>query len=145
VDYSHRRNGEQWDWLGAVEYTALPAPALHGDVQFDNASAVICALQALQDRLPWSREAIESGLRGVRLAGRLEIFQRSAPVAAEWIVDVAHNPAAARTLARQLAARPAVTRTLAVCGILADKDIDGIARELQGSFDGWIAVGLEGA
>src|SRR5690606_10273098 len=84
------------------------------------------------------------GLREVRLAGRLEIFSRTEPVAAEWIVDVAHNPAAARTLARQLAARPTATRTLAVCGILADKDIEGIATELRDSFDGWIAAGLEG-
>src|SRR5690606_22348642 len=109
-------------------------------VQFDNAAGVLCALHSLRDRLPLSREAIERGLREVRLAGRREIFSRSEPVAAEWIVDVAHNPAAARTLARQLAARPPATRTLAVCGILADKDIEGIAAELRDSFDGWIAV-----
>jgi dihydrofolate synthase/folylpolyglutamate synthase len=43
-----------------------------------------------------------------------------------------------------LSARAVTGRTIAVCGILADKDIDGIAAELHGSFDAWVAVGLSG-
>ncbi|HEY8537645.1 MAG TPA: cyanophycin synthetase, partial [Steroidobacteraceae bacterium] len=142
VDFDFERAGGMWTWRSLRDGTRiadLPAPALTGDAQYDNASAALQALHCLNERLPASREAIESGLKTVALPGR---FQRL-PGAAEWILDVAHNPAAARTLAEQLR-KEGGRRTWAVCGILADKDIEGIARELQGCFVGWIAAGLDG-
>jgi dihydrofolate synthase/folylpolyglutamate synthase len=63
----------------------------------------------------------------------------------EWILDVAHNPQAAQALAASLAARPSTGRTLAVCGILGDKDIEGIVAALDRQVSRWIAVGLESA
>jgi dihydrofolate synthase/folylpolyglutamate synthase len=33
---------------------------------------------------------------------------------------------------------------VAVCGILGDKDIEGIVAALEGRFSRWIAVGLDG-
>jgi dihydrofolate synthase/folylpolyglutamate synthase len=82
-------------------------------------------------------------LQTVTLPGRFQVIQRSEPVATEWILDVAHNPAAAQALAGQLTARRASGRTLAVCGILGDKDIAGVAAALSGAFDAWIIVGLD--
>lgn len=133
-----------WSWRGRTSsYENLPRPALVGELQFDNAAAVLCALECLSARLPVTREAIERGLKTVALPGRFQIFTRTEPVATEWILDVAHNPAAAQALAGQLAARPASGRTLAVCGILGDKDIEGVAASLRGAFDAWIVVGLD--
>jgi dihydrofolate synthase/folylpolyglutamate synthase len=62
----------------------------------------------------------------------------------DWFVDVAHNPAAAHTLAEQLAQQPTTGRTLAVAGMLGDKDIEGIAVALRARIDGWIVGGLRG-
>jgi dihydrofolate synthase/folylpolyglutamate synthase len=70
--------------------------------------------------------------------------RRTRPRPIEWILDVAHNPAAARSLATQLARNATRGRTIAVCGVLGDKDVEGIATELQGSFDAWVIVGLQG-
>lgn len=145
-DFDWRRDGQRWSWQGrASHYDNLPRPALHGEQQFDNAASVLCALECLADRLPVTREAIEQGLENVTFPGRFQVVRRTEPVAVEWIFDVAHNPAAARTLAAQLAARPTSGRTIAVCGILGDKDIDGIAGALRGLFDSWIIVGLQSA
>jgi dihydrofolate synthase / folylpolyglutamate synthase len=141
VDFDYRRGETDWDWYSSrTRHGALPNPALVGEVQFENASAVIAVLECLQSRLPLPRAALEAGLRRVKLAGR---FQRlgSEP---EWIVDVAHNPAAAHTLAAQLRERSCRGRTLAVCSILGDKDIEGIAEALAGCVDGWIVGGLGG-
>lgn len=146
---THARNdnaehSEQWSWRGRnISYQGLPRPALVGELQLDNASAVLCALECLSPRLAVTRDAIERGLRTVSLPGRFQIIRRDEPVATEWILDVAHNPAAAQALAGQLAARSASGRTLAVCGILGDKDIEGVAAALRGSFDAWIVVGLD--
>ncbi|HEY0939572.1 MAG TPA: bifunctional tetrahydrofolate synthase/dihydrofolate synthase [Steroidobacter sp.] len=144
-DFDWQRDGERWSWQGrATKYENLPRPALHGELQFDNASSVLCALECLAERLPITRATIEQGLENVTLPGRFQVIRRAQPDV-EWILDVAHNPAAAGALAGQLAARPTNGRTIAVCGILGDKDIDGIASALRGSFDSWIIVGLQSA
>lgn len=130
-----------WDWIGTRKRIAgLPAPALPGLAQYANAASVIAVLESLQSRLPVTAEAMAAGLRNVRLPGRFEVH--AGPVT--WIFDVAHNPAAAQNLAENLAAHPCPGRTLGVCGVLADKDIESIAAALRGSVDGWILAGLPG-
>jgi dihydrofolate synthase / folylpolyglutamate synthase len=145
-DFDWVPSGDRWTWRGrAGEQRDLPAPALHGEVQYNNAAAVLAALEALQARLPVPRSAIERGLQTVTLPGRFQVVKQSSPRPIEWILDVAHNPAAAHTLAAQLAARKGGGRTIAVCGVLSDKDVEGIVGELRSSFDAWIIVGLQGA
>lgn len=145
-DFDWQHSGDRWSWRGRnTSYDNLPRPALHGELQFDNASAVLCALECLSSRLPVTREAIETGLQQVTLPGRFQVVRRTEPATVEWILDVAHNPAAAQALAGQLASRPTSGRTIAVCGILGDKDIEGIATTLRNSFDAWIIVGLASA
>lgn len=145
-DFDWMRAGQRWSWRGRTgEQRDLPPPALHGEIQYDNAAAVLAALEALESRLRVPRAAIERGLLTVALPGRFQVVRRTRPRPVEWILDVAHNPAAARTLAAQLGARAGNRRTIAVCGVLGDKDIDGIGSELRNSFDTWIVVGLHGA
>src|SRR5688572_29500684 len=145
-DFDWVRSGDRWTWRGrAGEQRDLPAPALRGEIQYNNAAAVLAALQALESRLSVPRSAIERGLQTVTLPGRFQVLQQSSPRSIEWILDVAHNPAAAHTLAAQLAARKDGGRTIAVCGVLSDKDVEGIVGELRSSFDAWVIVGLQGA
>jgi len=88
--------------------------------------------------LPLSREAIVGGLRSARLPGR---FQRVPDARGfEWVLDVAHNPAAAALLAANLRALPVTGRTLAVCGMLGDKDVPGVIGTLRDSIDQWYAA-----
>ena len=116
-DFDWVRTGERWAWRGrADEQRDLPAPALHGAIQYDNAAAVLAALAA-EPRLSVPRSAIERGLQTVKLPGRFQVVQQTSPRPVEWILDVAHNPAAAHTLATQLAAekRRAAPSRCAVC------------------------------
>ena len=52
---------------------------------------------------------------------------------------MAHNVPAASGLAANLRALPRV-RTIAVCGILGDKDIAGITAVLGAEIDAWVIV-----
>ncbi len=154
VDFDYARTDHSWAWhagaaLGNRYYDDLPLPALVGDIQFDNAAAVLAVLASLESRLTVDVAAIREGLAAVRLRGR---FQRFVLDGVEWILDVAHNPAAAHTLATQLTAYSAghsrsdaqSGKTIAVCGILADKDIAGVCGALRACFDRWLVVGLTG-
>jgi dihydrofolate synthase/folylpolyglutamate synthase len=139
-DFEWQASPEAWSWKGRDQrYDALPHPGLQGTVQFDNASTALAALACLAERLPVSRKAVERALQTVELPGRFQILE----CGVEWVLDVAHNPAAARTLARQLRTRPGVPRTIAVCGVLGDKDLEGICAELHTSIDAWIVAGLD--
>lgn len=140
-DFDWARSASGWSWSFRSRRTeGLPLPALAGDAQLDNAAAVLACLACVSDRLAVSRQAIEEGLTTVALPGRFQRIERET----EWLLDVAHNPAAAKTLARSLAALPPRTPCIAVCGILGDKDASRISAELDGAFDGWVVAGLEG-
>jgi dihydrofolate synthase/folylpolyglutamate synthase len=121
----------------------LPAPALEGSIQFANAACALAALEELDGRISIDAAAVDRGLRAVRLTGRFQIIKPAAgPV---WILDVAHNPDAAHVLARSLKAAPPSGRTLAVCGILADKDAAAITEVLRDVVDAWWCATLDGA
>ncbi|MEJ0007468.1 MAG: hypothetical protein WDM77_14160 [Steroidobacteraceae bacterium] len=130
---------------GAI--AALPAPRLAGAIQYRNAATALAAVESLArvaDPMrrwpPLRRERIASALASVEVAGRFQIL----PGPVEWILDVSHNEPAAQILKDNLAARPVAGRTLALCGILQDKDAGEIARVLEGSADLWIACALPG-
>jgi dihydrofolate synthase/folylpolyglutamate synthase len=82
---------------------------------------------------------VSRALQAVRLPGR---FQRVAGDV-EWIFDVAHNVPAALGLAANLRMLPRA-RTIAVCGILGDKDLPGITAALSADIDAWVLVTLDG-
>jgi dihydrofolate synthase/folylpolyglutamate synthase len=133
-DFSAQREGDQWIFRGRETcWPALPLPAMAGAYQLRNAAGALAALEAVRDRLPVSEAAIRQGLAAARVPGR---FQRIAS-APEVILDVAHNPEAARALAATLYEQPAAGRTLAVVGMLADKDAAGVFAALSGEIDAW--------
>ena len=123
---------------------ALPRPSLQGDNQIDNAACVLAALSELEceARLKVGRDAIVKGLRTAFVPGR---FQRIRALGRAWILDVAHNPDAARVLAAQLRGSRIDGRTFAVCAMLADKDVERVTSELADVIDQWLAATTPGA
>ena len=145
IEYNFILEGEGWRYRGSHwELPLLPAPALEGSIQFANAACALAALEELDGRIFIAADAIESGLRSVHLTGRFQVIE-PADGSAAWILDVAHNPDAAHVLVRNLYARPPQGRTLAVCGILADKDAAAITAALRDCVDAWWCTSLEGA
>ncbi|HEX5362874.1 MAG TPA: bifunctional tetrahydrofolate synthase/dihydrofolate synthase [Gallionella sp.] len=137
-EFGFRSHQGQWDYFGKCgSRTALPHPALRGAFQLHNASAVLAALDALKERLPVSMEAVRRGLVEVQLAGRFQFV----PGRPTLILDVAHNPHAARSLAQNLANLPPA-KTFAVFGMLKDKDMAGVVQALEPCIDCWLVAGL---
>ena len=132
-----------FDWEGeGVRLEKLPRPALLGVNQYRNAAGVLAVVTALQAKLPVSREAIEKGLETVRLTARFEtVSQDPCPI----VLDVGHNPEAAAVLAQNIRlTKREGERTMAVFGMLADKDMESVARLLKDSFDDWFIASLTG-
>ncbi len=96
---------------------------------------------------PSSRDCT-SGHRPLRaVSSRCELpgrFQSVDRAGVTWIVDVAHNAAAAETLALNLAQTPSSGRTVAVFGALKDKDVAAVARAVASQIDEWFLATIPG-
>ncbi len=141
VDFDYVERADGWDYVGfGSRRRELPLPALAGSSQLGNAAVALAVLESAEPAILVPDEAVRAGLAAVRLPGRFQVVAGDP----EWILDVAHNADAAEALAASLAARPGRGRTIAVCGILGDKDVESIVAALRNQVSRWIAVGLEG-
>ncbi|HEY8887016.1 MAG TPA: bifunctional tetrahydrofolate synthase/dihydrofolate synthase [Gallionella sp.] len=139
-EFSFTAHQGQWDFRSKSGMrSSLPYPALRGAFQLHNASAALAALDALKGRLPVSMEAVRRGLGEVQLAGRFQFV----PGKPSLILDVAHNPHAARSLAQNLAGLPPCPHSYAVFSMLGDKDIAGVASALDPHIDTWLVAGVD--
>lgn len=136
IDFDSSDAGH-WRWREVGYAIDLPMPQLAAPVQLRNASIAIAALRAL--RKPLQKAAIAQGVATAHVAGRLQRFERDG---VEIVVDVGHNPQAARELAAWLQASPATGRTHAVFAALGDKDLTGVVAELADRIDRWHLAGL---
>ena len=120
-----------------------------------NAATALAAVQALPFVI--SEQIIRQSLQAVELTGRFQTLKGaplvhladklSLPVAEmpRVIIDVGHNPHAARYLAEKLTALKAQTtgKIIAVFGLLKDKDATGVIEPLLSVIDQWYCVTLD--
>lgn len=140
-DFGYQRQEGQWQFLGRHgKRSGLAFPALRGDRQLDNAVTVLAALDELHERLPVAMQDIRRGLSEVELAGRFQVLPGRPTV----VLDVAHNPQAARVLAENLGGMAFHPRTWAVFGMMRDKDIGGVIEAMRSRVDDWLPTTLEG-
>jgi dihydrofolate synthase / folylpolyglutamate synthase len=133
----HREHSGHWRYEDAYgSRGSLPAPQLAGEIQYRNAATAIAALGVLlraEAAPPADVAVLCAGLNAVRLEGRMQRVLMHP----HWLLDVAHNPAAAAVLAAALQAESHSGRTIAVFGMLCDKDAAGVAAALNACIDHW--------
>jgi dihydrofolate synthase / folylpolyglutamate synthase len=140
-DYGFMNEGTQWRYWGpGGERFGLPVPALRGAYQLSNAATVLAVVDLLRDALPVRSSALREGLLTVELPGRFQVLPGRPTV----VLDVAHNPHAAGVLADELGAMGYHPQTLAVFGMFADKDIEGVATAMMRRVDRWFIACLPG-
>lgn len=141
-DYGYNAGRGDWQyWSLQGRRSALPYPALRGAYQLANAATALAALEQVRDMLPVDMGSIRRGLVEVDLPGRFQVMPGRPMV----ILDVGHNPHAARGLADSLRALPASGRLIAVFAMLKDKDIAGVAQPLKDQIDEWLVAPLPGS
>ncbi len=142
TDFGVTVQDRQWQYWGPRgKRNALPHPALRGVSQLGNAAAAITVLECLRERLPVTMNDIRAGLLQADLPGRFQVLPGRPAV----ILDVAHNPQAARALAASLKSMGGAGRTYAVFAMLRDKDIAGVVAALQTGVARWFIAPLGGS
>ena len=139
-DFFHEPiDSQRWRWREVGAELELPVPALSAPSQRANAATAIAALRALPgDVIPDS--AFAEGVAKAALPGRLQQFERDG---VHVVLDVGHNPQAARELAAwlQIHAGGGVTRV--VFAALADKDVRSVVDAFAGMTLQWHLAGLD--
>lgn len=129
-----------WDWHGRDRgLRGLLRPALAGDMQLINASAVLAVVEALGLDEILDVDLVNQAFGSLHLDGRFQVI----PGNPGWVLDVAHNEESARVLAQSLATLSGKGVAAAIIGQLADKNTEGIVRPLLDHVDSWIAVSVD--
>ncbi|GAB4057776.1 bifunctional tetrahydrofolate synthase/dihydrofolate synthase [Uliginosibacterium sediminicola] len=140
-DFGFSGDKQQWQFRGRSQRrSSMAYPALRGANQLLNASSVLAALESIEERLPVPMQAVRQGLMLVELPARFQVLPGRPAV----VLDVAHNPQAAAVLSENFANMGFFSNTLAVCGMLLDKDIPGTLRALDARVDRWYLCDLGG-
>jgi len=141
-DFDFSVGQQAWDWRGTahgevIELRGLPLL----DLPMENAALALQAFALLG--YPMQPEVISHALAQTRLTGRLDrrIVNWHGKTL-NLLLDVGHNPHAAQFLARRMAQRPVAGKRLVVFGLLSDKDLDGVVRELVSSIQDWAVAPL---
>ena len=141
-DFGYVADSTQWRYWGpGGTRHGLPHPALRGAYQLGNAAACLTALDQLRGRLPVTAQDMRSGLLQAEAAGRFQVI----PGRPQVILDVAHNPHAARALATNLESMPRAGKTIAVFAMFKDKDIAGVAAAVKPYITHWLIADAQGA
>jgi dihydrofolate synthase/folylpolyglutamate synthase len=141
-DYRWESDGARWNWIGTSHrLDSLRRPSLAGDIQLQNAAGALALLEAAGFESLLEPALVDRAFGDLRLRGRMETLQKSG----NWLFDVAHNLAAAEVLASTLGELPEAESTVAMIGMLDDKDVEGVALALAPRVNTWIALTASGS
>ena len=124
--------------LTLVSESYKNAIGLEGGHQKLNAAVAVKAIESLTNQFPVSNNMIIEGVKKTRIAARFEkIIIGDKTV----ILDVAHNPAAVKTLVETLSENP--VKTVAIFSALVDKNIADMIELASGSIKHWFLVPIK--
>lgn len=124
-------SNDTWHWCSSAgKFSDLSSCK----IPLDNVATAIMVLSILADKLKLSLDShfINQVIAQTKVAGRMEKFSLDGDV----ILDVGHNPQAARYLATQLH-KLNYSKVHAVLGMLADKDVVNTVAALLTEVDHW--------
>lgn len=132
-DFSYQQFEKHWKFKATfADFEQLALPSL----PLANAASAVALVSQLWPAI--TQQTINQGLTQASLPGRLETVSQMPLV----LLDVAHNPHAAKYLAKQLHKyNPA--KIVAICGMLKDKDISGVFTQLDSVITQWNMITLD--
>jgi dihydrofolate synthase/folylpolyglutamate synthase len=124
---------DTWVWRSNLgKELVLPLLPLRGDFQYNHASAALQALEIIEPSIIENTKLLNEGINNIALIGRYQRISSSP----EIIIDVAHNADSAEKLRDNINREPK-KNTIAVVGILKDKDVYSLVKPMVNNIDKW--------
>lgn len=146
IDWKFSVESDRLQWQSKAKSLTVPLPK----IPQPNCATALAVLTQLPFEL--SDEILSQAVAEAQMTGRFQLlseqdfatFSQNRPLA-QVIIDVGHNPHAARYLADRLAAWVQPNRKIySVFSALVDKDLSGIVEPLEDLIDEWHCAGLQG-
>jgi dihydrofolate synthase/folylpolyglutamate synthase len=139
-NYAQLSDDNSWQWsTSKMTLANLPLPFQQRGVQLSNCSVALEAVRLMSDHFPVDRDGICKGIERARIIGRCQLLSRKPDV----VLDVSHNQSSVARLSQFLCTlgnhqTPAFAgRTVAVCGMLRDKEIAISLKQIADQIDDW--------
>ncbi len=138
------RQAESWDCVlegddESYQCRSLPYPIMRGESQLRNACAAISACVLLRQRLPTQKASIRQALQMLKLPGRFDVIYKKC----QWVLDVAHNPAAVAALTQNLKSLQSRGTTYAIFAVMADKDVSNMLSSINEHIQQWFIIDMD--
>ncbi|MDO9897869.1 bifunctional tetrahydrofolate synthase/dihydrofolate synthase [Glaesserella parasuis] len=146
IDWKFSVESDRLQWQSKTKSLTVPLPK----IPQPNCATALAVLTQLPFEL--SDEILVQAVEEAKMIARFQLlgeqdfatFSQNRPLA-QVIIDVGHNPHAARYLADRLAEWIQPNRKIyAVFSALVDKDLSGIVEPLEELIDEWHCAGLQG-
>lgn len=138
--YTHASNSLNIK-LGAitanVDVVSIPLPKVHPN----SVVAAIIGSQVLNDSLPVTITDVQSSVQNIIIFARQQLICHDK---IHFILDVAHNPHAVKSLANYLSKLPSTKQVHAIFSGLAEKDLYGMVSPLLNIVDHWYPTVVQG-
>ncbi|WGE72350.1 bifunctional tetrahydrofolate synthase/dihydrofolate synthase [Actinobacillus equuli] len=147
VNWKYSVENNRFHWQSEfIDWQDLPMP----QIPIPNAGTALAALAQLPFEI--NEQVVRAALQEAQMTARFQTltekdfanFSGKQPLA-QVIIDVGHNPHAAKYLAGRLSSlKQANQKIYAVFSALVDKDLSGIVEPLENVIDEWYCAGLAG-
>ncbi|MFK5216656.1 bifunctional tetrahydrofolate synthase/dihydrofolate synthase [Glaesserella parasuis] len=146
IDWTFSAESDRLQWQSKTKSLTVPLPK----IPQPNCATALAVLTQLPFEL--SDEILVQAVEEAQMTARFQLlgeqdfatFSQNRPLA-QVIIDVGHNPHAARYLSDRLAEWVQPNRKIyAVFSALVDKDLSGIVEPLEELIDEWHCAGLQG-
>ncbi|QIQ41770.1 MAG: bifunctional tetrahydrofolate synthase/dihydrofolate synthase [Buchnera aphidicola (Microlophium carnosum)] len=134
IDWSWKKKNNYWNFIHSnIQLYNLPIT----HIPLSNTAIALAALY--YSGFEMNEKIIRKSIANVQLSGRFQIISTFPYI----IVDVAHNPDAAKYLSKKIDEMSIKGKIYAVVGVLNDKDISGIINPLRNKIHYWFAAPLK--
>lgn len=140
IDFSLVNQDEYSTWNGLYNsIDNINAPKTWGFAEYKNLSTALTAIELEDKNLLPSEAELNLILKNFYLPGRFEKIVKNLT----WILDVAHNPNAAKNLLNRLEILPEKGSKYMIISMMKDKDISGFIDIFSGIISKWVVCKMD--
>ena len=134
-EFSIQKEANQFSWVG-VEHTikAIQIPEHWAQGEINNLATSLAAIESYNSSLLPTTEMLNNILKDFFIPGRFELIKSGT----NWVLDVAHNPAAAKNFRKRLSTLNIKQNNTMIFSMMKDKNLDLFINVFKDIISDWI-------
>ena len=134
-EFSIQKEANQFSWAG-VEHTikAIQIPEHWAQGEINNLATSLAAIESYNSSLLPTTEMLNNILKDFFIPGRFELIKSGT----NWVLDVAHNPAAARNFRKRLSTLNIKQNNTMIFSMMKDKNLDLFINVFKDIISDWV-------